>query len=58
MWNERLESIENEYLWKLAEGCYAGTKVQREGIVIRPMLEHELRGRRVSVKVMNLLYKG
>ncbi len=45
-----------EGLRKLAEGVYANGK-QREGIVIRPMVEQEVNGDRLSFKACNLLYR-
>jgi len=51
-----LESTDAEYLRNLAEGKYFSGK-QREGIVIRPMIEHRIGNSRVSTKIINLLYK-
>lgn len=56
LWNEYLESIDDEYLQKLAEGKYENGK-DREGIVIRSMNENNIFGDRSSMKVINLLYK-
>jgi len=40
-----------------AHGCYPGTDVQQEGIVIRPTNEMQIDGERLSFKVINLNYK-
>jgi len=46
----------NDELRNLAEGLYSNGK-QREGIVIRPVVEQSVNGERLSFKVINLLYK-
>ncbi len=43
-------------LREMAEGKYESNR-QREGIVIRPIIEQKVRGERLSFKVINLLYK-
>ena len=57
LWNETFDFETEEDLRKLAEGLYENTKYQREGIVIRPMIETMVNGERLSFKVINLLYK-
>lgn len=55
-----LDDFTLERYLELATGLYVGTKNQREGIVIRPMVEtgsYVLRGR-LSFKCLNNLYKG
>jgi RNA ligase (TIGR02306 family) len=45
-----------EHYLKLAQGCYAGTKNRKEGIVVRPLTERPsptLGGGRLSFKVIN-----
>jgi len=49
--------LDDEQLRKLAEGLYPNGK-QREGIVVRSYATDIYEGRRVSFKVINLLYKG
>lgn len=56
-WNQLFDFQNNEWLRKMAEGKYSGTKEQREGIVLRPMIETIVDGHRLSFKVINLLYK-
>lgn len=46
----------DENLRKYAEGKYANGK-EREGVVIRPMIEERLAGERLSFKVLNLNHK-
>lgn len=46
-----------EKLQELARGAYANGKT-REGIVVRPVVESQCRGERLSFKVINLDYKG
>lgn len=46
-----------EKLQEVARGVYANGK-PREGIVVRPMVESQCRGERLSFKVINLEYKG
>lgn len=48
----------DEELRKMAEGVYAGTDTQREGIVVRPIEVIRIDGRRLSFKVLNLNYKN
>ena len=56
-WNETFNFQSDEELRKYAEGLYPNGH-QREGVVIRPMTEARLdTGERVSMKVINLLYK-
>jgi len=50
-------SLTSEDWRKLAEGTYANGE-QREGIVVRPFNERMVGQRRLSFKVINLLYKG
>ena len=50
-----LDTAEN--LQEVARGIYANGK-QREGIVIRPQAEMQVRGERLSFKVINLDYKN
>lgn len=57
-WDIPFEFTDDEALRKYAEGKYTGTKTQREGVVIRPMVEEMVRGERLSFKVINLKYKG
>lgn len=47
----------DEELRTLAEGLYPNGK-QREGIVVRPVMEQSVNGERLSFKVINLLYKN
>lgn len=56
-WNEDFKFNSDDELRKYAEGFYPNTKNQREGVVIRPMIEERIGGERVSFKVINLLYK-
>lgn len=56
-WGEIFEFKNSEALRKHAEGKYAGTKNQREGLVFRPMTETKVGHQRLSFKVINLLYK-
>lgn len=56
-WNEIFDFEDSESLRKYAEGNYSGIKQQREGVVIRPMIETEVNFNRLSFKVINLLYK-
>ncbi len=51
-----LEGLDDDLIRKLAEGYYPNGS-PREGIVIRPLTEMTHEGERVSVKVINLLYK-
>lgn len=45
-------------LRQIAEGVYAETGGQREGVVIRPAQEMRVQGERLSFRVINLLYRG
>jgi RNA ligase (TIGR02306 family) len=56
-WNADYKFQSDEELRKYAEGLYPNTKNQREGVVIRPMIEGRINSERVSFKVINLLYK-
>jgi RNA ligase (TIGR02306 family) len=51
-----ITDLDDDLLRKLAEGWYQNGS-PHEGIVIRPMREMTHEGERVSVKVINLLYK-
>ncbi len=56
-WNKPFEFQSDEELRKYAEGLYPNGH-QREGVVIRPMVESRMdTGERVSMKIINLLYK-
>lgn len=48
---------DDEQLRILAEGTYLNGK-QREGVVIRPVIERRVGNRRLSFKVINLLYRN
>jgi len=56
-WNGLFGNCSEEELREYAEGLYPNGK-QREGVVVRPMEEATLNGERVSIKIINLLYKG
>jgi RNA ligase (TIGR02306 family) len=56
-WDEIFDFEDKEALRKFAEGRYTGTREQREGVVIRPMIETKVGHQRLSFKVINLLYK-
>ena len=56
VWNKTFNITDDQTLRKMAEGKY-DSGYQREGIVIRPMIENFSEGERLSFKVINLLYK-
>lgn len=49
--------LSTEELRELAIGKYSESGLQREGIVVRPVHEQKVLGRRLSFKVINPLYK-
>ncbi|MEW5985206.1 MAG: RNA ligase family protein [Chloroflexota bacterium] len=55
-WGRPFEFRDDEELRRYAEGLYPNGR-QREGVVIRPLEETAVDGRRLSFKVVNLLYK-
>lgn len=55
-WDECFEFETEDALRQYAEGVYPISKQQREGVVIRPMNEMAIEGKRLSFKVINLLY--
>jgi len=56
VWNETFDIKDDDILRKMAEGKYESNQ-QREGIVIRPMIEQFTEGERLSFKIINLLFK-
>jgi len=56
-WDKTFDFENDEAIRKYAEGLYPNGK-QREGVVIRPMVESRIGNTRVSIKIINLMYKG
>lgn len=56
-WDATFSFESDEAIRKYAEGLYPNGK-QREGVVIRPMTESRIGNMRVSMKSINLMYKG
>ncbi len=50
-------NVSDEYLYQKAQGWYVINRRPREGIVVRPLQEREVRGVRLSFKVINLDYR-